>query len=270
MAHAADANELPGIELRAQKARELRAELAGLEATLSANAGAHGLAALLDEAAATDPARLAARLDEIDGQIEQVEERHSESIRSQQRVQAGLELFSDTRAAEAAEEERALGSAIVRHTERFAKLKLAEVLLSREIERYREQNQGPVLRRAAELFARLTGGEYRGLRVGREERALVAVLASELEVPVEGLNEAARYHLYLALRLASLERYLEHSEPLPLVLDDVLIHFDEEGARAALGVLSELAERVQILLFTHHRHNLALAEGAPRLFVHEL
>lgn len=270
MARTADASELPAIELRAQKARELRAELGGLEATLSATAGARGLQALLDEAAGTDPARLAARLEELDGQIEQVEERHSDSIRSQQRVQAGLEMFSDTRAAEAAEEERALGSAIVRHAERFAKLKLAEVLLSREIERYREQNQGPVLRRAAELFARLTGDEYRGLRVGREERALVAVRASELEVPVEGLNEAARYHLYLALRLASLERYLEHTEPLPLVLDDVLIHFDEDGARAALGVLSELAERVQILLFTHHRHNLALAAGAPRLFVHEL
>jgi uncharacterized protein YhaN len=90
---------------------------------------------------------------------------------------------------------------------------------------------------------------------------------------VEGLNEAARYHLYLALRLASLERYLEHAEPLPLVLDDVLIHFDEEGTRAALGVLGALATRVQVLLFTHHRHNLDLAERAApagSLFVHEL
>ena len=40
--------------------------------------------------------------------------------------------------------------------------------------------------------------------------------------------------LYMALRLASLERYLDASEPLPLGLDDVLIQFDDERARAAL------------------------------------
>ena len=272
-AQAADSGELPGIELRVRHARELRAELDGLEATLNEAAGARGLAALLGEAAATDPARLSARLEELDEEIEQLEERHAESIRMQQRVQAGLELFSDTSAADAAEEERSLASALVDRSERWAKLKLAEVLLAREIERYRERNQGPVLRRAAELFVRLTHGEYRGLRLGREERTLVTVRANEQEVGVDGLNEAARYHLYLALRLASLERYLEHAEPLPLVLDDVLIHFDEEGARAALSVLAELSTRVQILLFTHHRHNLDLAQAAApseRLFVHEL
>jgi uncharacterized protein YhaN len=272
-AHAPSLAELPAIEARTRKARELRAELDGLEVTLGETAGARGLPALLEEAAATDRARLAARLEELDGRIDQLEEQHADSIRSHQRVQHGLELFSDTSAVEAAEEERALASALVARSERWAKLKLAEVLLEREIERYREQNQGPVLRRAGELFVRLTQAEYRGLRVGREERTLVAVRANDLEVGVEGLNEAARYHLYLALRLASLERYLEHTEALPLVLDDVLIHFDEDGARAALAVLGEVAGKVQVLLFTHHRHNLTLAAsvvGADALVLHEL
>jgi uncharacterized protein YhaN len=213
-----------------------------------------------------------ARIDELDLSIEQLDEQRSQSIRSHQSVQAGLERSSDTTAVEAAQEERALGSALITRAERWAKLRLAEVLLSREIERYRERNQGPVLRRADELFVRLTHDEYRGLRLGREERSLVALRGSQ-EVPVDGLNEAARYHLYLALRLASLERYLEHAEPLPLVLDDVLIHFDEEGARAALDVLSDVAARQQVLLFTHHRHNIELAEksaAGERLFVHEL
>lgn len=273
LARANDPSELPSIEVKTRKARELRAELDGLEATLSETAGKRGLPALLEEAATTDHARIAARLQELDGLIEQLEEQHSDSIRAHQRVQAGLELFSDTSAAEAADEERALAAALVVRAERWSKLKLAELLLAREIERYRQENQGPVLRRAAQLFVRLTQEQYRGLRVGREERTLVAVRANDLEVTVEGLNEAARYHLYLALRLASLERYLEHAEPLPLVLDDILIHFDEEGARAALGVLGDAANRVQVLLFTHHRHNLELAQTAvtrERLFVHEL
>jgi uncharacterized protein YhaN len=77
----------------------------------------------------------------------------------------------------------------------------------------------------------------------------------------------------LALRLASLERYLEHNEALPLVLDDVLIHFDDQRAERALAVLGELSQRVQILFFTHHARLLELARKAVplgRLFEHEL
>lgn len=262
------------LDERARKSRELRRELAGLEATLSETAGIRGFNALCEEAARTDPAQLAVRIGELDDTIERLEEREEDCIRDHQRVQGGLERFSDTSAVEAAEEERALASAVISRSERWAKLKLAEVLLTREIERYREQNQGPVLRRASELFARLTQSEFSGLRVGREERVIVAVRSQgQAEVPVSGLNEAARYHLYLALRLASLERHVAHTEPLPFVLDDILIHFDDDAVIAALGVLEELSTRVQVLLFTHHRHNLALAARAvpqERLFVHEL
>jgi uncharacterized protein YhaN len=66
---------------------------------------------------------------------------------------------------------------------------------------------------------------------------------------------------------------LERNPPLPLVLDDILIHFDDDRAQAALSVLGELAERIQILFFTHHARDLTLAAAAipePRLFRHGL
>jgi uncharacterized protein YhaN len=156
---------------------------------------------------------------------------------------------------------------------RYARLKLSSVVLEREVERYREQHQGPVLKRASALFPRLTLGSFRGLRVGVEERKVVALRDDGKELAVEGMSEGTRYQLYLALRIASLERYLERNPPLPLVLDDILIHFDDERAAAALGVLGELAERVQILFFTHHARDLSLAAGAisaERLFRHSL
>jgi uncharacterized protein YhaN len=135
-------------------------------------------------------------------------------------------------------------------------------VLEREVERYREQHQGPVLKRASALFPRLTLGRYRGLRVGVEERQIVALREDGKEVTVDGLSEGTRYQLYLALRIASLERYLERNPALPLVLDDILIHFDDERAGAALAVLGELSERIQILFFTHHARDLTLAAAA--------
>ena len=47
---------------------------------------------------------------------------------------------------------------------------------------------------------------------------------------------------------------------MPVVLDDVLVNFDDDRARSALRCLAALATTSQVLLFTHHRHVLALAE----------
>lgn len=48
-------------------------------------------------------------------------------------------------------------------------------------------------------------------------------------------------------------------EPLPLVVDDLFITFDDVRARAVLRVLGKLAQRMQVIVFTHHRHLVELA-----------
>jgi hypothetical protein len=57
-----------------------------------------------------------------------------------------------------------------------------------------------------------------------------------------------------------------------LVLDDVLVEWDDARARVALQVLAEYSERVQILLFTHLARDVVaateLADG--RIFTHYL
>ncbi|MBV9145022.1 MAG: hypothetical protein JO065_03845, partial [Acidobacteria bacterium] len=41
--------------------------------------------------------------------------------------------------------------------------------------------------------------------------------------------------------------------PFPVVLDDILINFDDARSLATLEVISSLAKRTQVLFFTHHR-----------------
>jgi uncharacterized protein YhaN len=60
---------------------------------------------------------------------------------------------------------------------------------------------------------------------------------------------------------------------LPLILDDVLIHFDDDRARAALSVLGSFSETTQVLFFTHHQRLCELAAEAlseSRLRLHQL
>ena len=161
--------------------------------------------------------------------------------------------------------------------EHYIRLKLASAVLHGAIERYREKNQGPILSRATELFAHMTLGAFEGLRLEFDEHGegfLVGVRPGGREiVRVEGMSEGTADQLYLAVRLASLEAYLAKNDPMPFVVDDILIKFDDDRAAATLRVLAQLSGRTQVIFFTHHRHLVDLAEkelDKERLFTHTL
>jgi uncharacterized protein YhaN len=100
-----------------------------------------------------------------------------------------------------------------------------------------------------------------GLTVVTNERQpyIMGVLPDNREVPVQDMSAGQRHQLFLALRLASLERHFEHSEPMPLILDDLLIQLDDVSARAALEIFGEFARVTQIVFFTHHDHLVTMA-----------
>jgi uncharacterized protein YhaN len=271
-AHAPDLASLPEIEARVAEARGLQRQLDAVEGSLLKDEGIP-LEALLAAARGVDRAALQVRLRELEEELERLDDEHQNLSAQVRDLEHGLLRYAETDAADHAQGLSVQAAEIREQALRYARLKLSSVVLQREVERYREQNQGPVLKRASALFPRLTLGSFRGLRVGVEERKIVALREDGKEVSVDGLSEGTRYQLYLALRIATLERYLERNPPLPLVLDDILIHFDDERAAAALGVLGELAQRIQILFFTHHARDLTLAAGAiaqGNLFRHGL
>ena len=92
-------------------------------------------------------------------------------------------------------------------------------------------------------------------------------------MPVEGLSDGSRDQLYLALRLAALHHHMGAHEPMPLILDDLLITFDDDRTRAILPQLAALAKRAQIFLFTHHNHLIDLCRetlGETNFHLHRL
>ncbi|MCX5882650.1 MAG: hypothetical protein NTU74_12890, partial [Deltaproteobacteria bacterium] len=144
---------------------------------------------------------------------------------------------------------------------RFVRLRLAVYFLQTQIERFRKENQGPLLEKSGQVFQRITRGAFAGL--GAEFNAddvpiLVGLRPDQSSVPIGGMSDGSRDQLYLALRLAALDRYLEQHEPMPLILDDLLITFDDDRATAILPQLAALAHRTQIFLFTHHDHLVEL------------
>ncbi len=271
-AHAPDLVSLAAIEARVVEARDLRQKLDTVEGSLLENQGVP-LESLMAAAQGVDRTTLKARLADLVEETERIDEEHKNLSLQVRDLEHGLLRYAENDAADQAQSLTVQAAEIREQALRYARLKLSAVVLQRGVERYREQNQGPVLKRASALFPRLTLGSFRGLRVGVEERQIVGLREDGKELTVDAMSEGTRYQLYLALRIASLERYLERNPPLPLVLDDILIHFDDQRAAAALSVLGELSQRMQILFFTHHARDLAVAAEvieSDQLFRHSL
>lgn len=179
-------------------------------------------------------------------------------------------------AAQLAEREVALADQITDQAEEYVKVTLARQILLERMEEYRKNHQDPILRKAQELFEFLTLREFPRLYPDLDDKGgnvLRVVRRNGQIVEISELSEGTADQLYLALRLASLEHYDEIEQTMPLVMDDVFMTFDDERSAAALRVLDQMADRFQVVVFTHHAHLTDLAVRAlpsGRAHVHEL
>ncbi len=185
-------------------------------------------------------------------------------------------MDGSARAAEITEKMEQELSRMGRLSERYALLKLAARMLHQEIERYREAHQDPILTIASGYFNQLTQGSFTGLRTDvndKGEPILVGIRPDQLRLTVEKMSSGTRDQLFLALRLATLEWRLETSEPMPFIVDDILINFDDERSKSTLRVLADLSKKNQVILFTHHRQIVEQAkaiQGDDLVQIHEL
>jgi uncharacterized protein YhaN len=135
--------------------------------------------------------------------------------------------------------------------------------LQKQIERYARERHEPLLSGTGRIFAQLTGGRFAGVLPGRgakDQPILVGERADGSSLPVEKMSQGTRDQLFLSLRLATLEHWIERKGAFPLVVDDLCVHFDDQRAGAALEVLAGLGQRSQVLYFTHLQRDLDLGD----------
>ncbi|GAE91099.1 DNA double-strand break repair Rad50 ATPase [Gracilibacillus boraciitolerans JCM 21714] len=162
---------------------------------------------------------------------------------------------------QAAEEKQSVLAKITDLTDQYVNHKLAALLLKKGIEYYREQNQSPIINRASEIFHRLTLSSFDGITVDFDEKDQPVIMATRNEdekLTVSGMSDGSTDQLYLALRIASIEKYVSENEPIPFIVDDILVHFDDERSKETLQVLMELSKQTQVIFFTHHSRLIEL------------
>ncbi len=124
--------------------------------------------------------------------------------------------------------------------------------------------------RCAQYFTRLTGGAYGGVILDRDFSARVEAAGSVSLRDSAVLSQGTTDQLYLALRLAICDLVLPDPLGAPLLLDDVLAAFDDRRAAMALGLLRELGQERQILLFSCHGREAKMLSGVEGVALHRL
>ncbi|MHB2016499.1 MAG: AAA family ATPase [Candidatus Xenobia bacterium] len=140
---------------------------------------------------------------------------------------------------------------------RYAVLTIGRTLLESEVRRFEREHQPELLARSGVLLSRMTRGRWVAVR-RRLDGGLVVVSHDGVERAPDALSTGTAQQLYLAIRLAYVDQYRKAAEPLPLVLDDILVNFDDVRASGTLEALHEVSRDVQVLLFTCHPHLVAL------------
>jgi len=273
-----NADALPDAEERSQVRRHHERALREIDERLVELSSGASLDVFLAMVREKDPDTLEPDIAQLDQEVEEKEralKRISEEI-GEHRKELGL-MDGSADAAQVADEAQALLARMTADVEQYTRLRISELVLARAIEQYREKNQGPLLRRAGEFFSELTMGSFTNLIPDfndKGEDVLVGLRANtNTSVPISGMSDGTADQLYLALRLASLELYLEKHPPIPFILDDILINFDDDRAVAVLKTLASISQHTQILFFTHHQHLVRLAEENLEqeiLFTHTL
>lgn len=116
-------------------------------------------------------------------------------------------------------------------------------------------------RRAAEIFADMTGSDWSSILLDREFHLSAETGSDPTRRNVQLLSTGTADQLYLAVRLAICEMILPPEQNPPLILDDALLTFDDMRLGKTLDYLTRLGEKRQILLFTCQGREAAYLSG---------
>lgn len=229
-------------------------------------------AALRDRAALGDPE---------DGRTrEELENQRSTIAGRREHVQAQLAARRARREAalqgirEPAQIEEELAVA-EKEYERLLRLKEAiegaRDLLTRVADDYRRDFAPRLADGLARSLVRVTDGRYQDLEV--DPSSLTVQIKSPERgdlVKLENLSHGTRDAVALLLRTSLAELLSSPQEPVPLFLDDPLVHVDAERTRRLLEILRRFGDERQIFYFTQSPLVTDWAKGRSDVKVHEL
>ncbi|HMP71381.1 MAG TPA: AAA family ATPase [Pirellulaceae bacterium] len=207
---------------------------------------------IVSELSSKGPPELAAEKADVDRRIDDIEH---ELSRGDQRVgelnKVLADMAVDEKLGDQLLRERSLVESLTRATKRWAVLAICRSLVEKAREVYERERQPSVIRAADRFLRLMVNDRYR--IVSALDEHTIKLESDDLERKHEMLwSSGLSDQVYLATRLGLASEFAKHSEPLPVIFDDVLVRFDVVRRMTAARALLEVAAQQQILLFSCH------------------
>ncbi|MGV7220849.1 MAG: ATP-binding protein [Nitrospinales bacterium] len=149
----------------------------------------------------------------------------------------------------------------------WAVSRLALSLLAKGKREYEKNRQPAVIKSASKLFSEMTG--YSKIMKPLDSDSLIIFDENEKKKGVGEMSRGTREQLYLSMRLGLIEEYESRSEPLPVVMDDVFVNFDDDRRDKVIEILKEFSMGRQVIILSCHKHSLDLysRHGAKQVHI---
>lgn len=141
-------------------------------------------------------------------------------------------------------------------------LQIVSEVLESAYNQMEQQFGGNLNQRAGELLGRMTEGKYTNPRISRSYE--VKLTEGSGTYSLEQFSSGLYDQTYLAFRLAMLELMKTGA---PLLLDDILMQYDDKRAEKTIEMLEEFSEEtgIQVLLFTCRNRDFQLAKNRKKI-----
>lgn len=130
--------------------------------------------------------------------------------------------------------------------------KVALAVLNEVKIRYEKEKQPEVIKRSSGYFKQITGERYQKIHVSLDDKNVNVYDKRERSKNIEHLSRGTREQLLISLRMGFIEEYENKSEPLPVIVDEVLVNFDPSRVGRTAEIMQQFGKTRQVFIFTCH------------------
>ncbi len=234
------------------KAEELRAKISECQAAIDAS----GLK--IEELDNLDETGAAIELQELGRTLTDLEDRRQTNDQQNGRLAEQLKQLSTSEAsAEHLQEIQNARAELADRAQQWLVQRTAVFIANRALALHAKENEPRLLQLSKEYLTKLTRGRYIGVEhqaqaSNNRQQSVCVRRADGTSVWPSELSTGTREQLYLALRMAFVQQYADAHEPLPVLMDDCLVNFDDDRMESAIEAFGNWDRRVQTILFSCH------------------
>lgn len=211
----------------------------------------------------TDSFSLLSESEDLERKIKEVNDQIEKDIDERGKLRERIDqIVQDEELNKLLFDQKVLEEELSNAVKKWATLIVLQHLIKQTREKYERERQPKVIQEASEYMKIITDRNYR-LMMPTGENSVKIENTDTIERKDEiGWSGGLADQVYLAVRFGLAKDFSEHFGPLPIILDDVLVRFDEERQLGTAKVILDVARKHQIFIFSCHSLTREILENA--------